>query len=381
MSHQKHAKLNQPSIGEFHRNEWAILGTTCGKIKKLAYGIIDALAENWKVAYVDADHKHGDEDGPLPNSLQYGAAQEYTDKITHHQLNWQGKFEKHQYRARFNGQDMVLINGNHFQGQKQIVVIDPVKENSLKKRLGQIRQIDMILFADKAQPIYPFLTEKFPDIEQVPSFELSDINTVAQQIAGLMEAAKLPVYGLVLAGGKSQRMGQDKGEIDYHGKPQREYMADVLAKACDEVFLSARSDQEIESAYSVLPDSFLGLGPLGGLLSAFRENPNAAWLVAACDLPLLDLDAINELIEARNISKVATAFNSPVNEFPEPLIAIWEPKAYQIALEFLAQGYSCPRKVLINSEVELIDASSVATLMNVNNPDEYEKVMRVLQQK
>jgi molybdopterin-guanine dinucleotide biosynthesis protein A len=196
-----------------------------------------------------------------------------------------------------------------------------------------------------------------------------------------LEATSPPLYGLVLAGGKSTRMGQDKGEMEYHGKPHREYMGDLLGGVCEEVFLSVRPDQHLDSTYSLLPDSFLGLGPLGGLLSAFREKPDAAWLVVACDLPLLDRAAIDALISARNISSTATAFNSPVNEFPEPLIAIWEPRAYRTALEFLAQGYSCPRKVLINSEVTLIDAQRPETLMNVNRPEESEKVKSILQQK
>jgi molybdopterin-guanine dinucleotide biosynthesis protein A len=186
------------------------------------------------------------------------------------------------------------------------------------------------------------------------------------------------LYGLVLAGGKSQRMGQDKGKMDYHGKPQREHMADQLAKSCAEVFISGRADQEMDTNYSYLPDTFTGLGPFGGLLSAFRAHPDAAWLVVACDLPLLDQKTLQQLVDARNSSKIATAFNSPVNTFPEPLIAIWEPRAYWALLQFLAQGYSCPRKVLINSAVELIDAQSPEALMNVNRPEEYEQVLKVL---
>lgn len=384
MSHQKHVALSRPALGNFHKNEWAILGTTCGNIKSLANAVIAQLSPDWKIAYVDADHKSADEaaaQSTKSDALDYGAQRVYTDKITHHQFNWKGGFDKHQYRAQFAVQDLVLINGNHFQAQRQIVVIDPVKEKSLKKRLDQIKQIDLLLFADPDTPVFPFMKERFPEIDQVPTAALSDVSAVADILSVALEAVRPPLYGLVLAGGKSTRMGQDKGEMEYHGKPQREYMADLLGELCEEVYLSVRSDQNLESTYSLLPDSFLGLGPLGGLLSAFREKPDVAWLVVACDLPLLDREAIGALIGARNTSTMATAFNSPVNEFPEPLIAIWEPRAYRVALEFLAQGYSCPRKVLINSEVSLIDARRPETLMNVNRPDESEKVRSLLQQK
>lgn len=384
MSHQKHAKISRPALGHFHRNEWAILGTTCGKIKELANGLIADLAKDWKIAYVDADHKSADEaaaKNTKSDALDYGAQRVYTDKISHHQFNWKGVFDKHQYRAHFADQDAVLINGNHFQAARQIVVIDPIKEQSLKKRLDQIKQIDLLLFADSDTPIFPFLKDRFPEVDQVPSAHLSDIEAVTDKINNALKAALPSLYGLVLAGGKSQRMGQDKGAMEYHGKPQREYMADLLSDICEQVYLSVRPDQEVDSTYQRLSDTFLGLGPLGGLLSAFREKPDVAWLVVACDLPLLDKLAIKELVAARNPSSLATAFNSPVNEFPEPLIAIWEPRAYRVGLEFLAQGYSCPRKVLINSEVSLIDAQRPETLMNVNQPEESEKVMERLQQK
>jgi molybdopterin-guanine dinucleotide biosynthesis protein A len=127
-----------------------------------------------------------------------------------------------------------------------------------------------------------------------------------------------------------------------------------------------------------LPDSFLGLGPYGGILSAFREDPNAAWLVIACDLPLLSEKSLRQLLAARNPSAMATAFQSPDNEFPEPLIAIWEPRAYPVLLDFLSRGYSCPRKVLINSDAHLVQATDAAELTNVNVPEEYEAIKAAL---
>jgi molybdenum cofactor guanylyltransferase len=52
------------------------------------------------------------------------------------------------------------------------------------------------------------------------------------------------------------------------------------------------------------------------------------------------------------------------------LITIWEPRAYPVLLSFLAQGISCPRKVLINSDIELLDVPNIDALMNVNTPEE-----------
>ncbi|MBP9874846.1 MAG: molybdopterin-guanine dinucleotide biosynthesis protein MobA, partial [Haliscomenobacter sp.] len=80
-------------------------------------------------------------------------------------------------------------------------------------------------------------------------------------------------------------------------------------------------------------------------------------------------------------SLMATAFNSPVNNLPEPLIAIWEPRSYPILLQFLAQGYDCPRKALINSPIHLLEAPDPQALENVNTPEEKKSALEKLKNK
>src|SRR5690606_10347080 len=70
----------------------------------------------------------------------------------------------------------------------------------------------------------------------------------------------------------------------------------------------------------MLIDTFQGLGPMGGILSAFRKDPNGAWLTVACDLPLLTSSTLQYLIKHRNPSKLATAFFDSDAKFPEPLV-------------------------------------------------------------
>ena len=60
--HQKHAHLTKPEVGQFNRNEWAIVGTACDKIKELAFEVTKRLTPALKVAYVDADHKSADQE-------------------------------------------------------------------------------------------------------------------------------------------------------------------------------------------------------------------------------------------------------------------------------------------------------------------------------
>jgi len=185
--------------------------------------------------------------------------------------------------------------------------------------------------------------------------------------------AQTPVYGLVLTGGKSERMGSDKGAIEYHGQTQAARCIELLRPHCDEVFVSLRAEQAGDAAYRAYPqihDRFLGFGPMGGILSAQKAHPQAAWLVLACDLPFVDAETLESLVSRRNPFKLATAYVSAHDGFPEPLCAVYEPKSIFRLTQFLALGYHCPRKVLINSDTWLLELPEARALDNANTPDE-----------
>ncbi|MBO9617692.1 MAG: NTP transferase domain-containing protein [Niabella sp.] len=175
-------------------------------------------------------------------------------------------------------------------------------------------------------------------------------------------------------------MGTDKDLIKWHNKEQRYYTADLLGNCCEDVFISCRQDQEneIDPAYKALPDTFLNMGPLGGILSAFRLHRDEAWLVVACDLPLVNETTIRYLMGNRNANKIATAYKSPVDGLPEPLITIWEPAGYPVLLNFLSKGITCPRKVLIQSSIQLLEPLQPEALMNVNTPEEAVKAKALI---
>ena len=379
--HKKHADLKRPAIGNYGRNEWAILGAPCVYIKGLADKVISNLSPTYKCAYADTSHQ--DEIIQAPGRLANGAYLEYTDQINYHQFNINSLNQPFGLRQRFVDADLVLINGNHQQAKSQVVIIYQNKRASLQKRLEQLTNVELILLAENAEGVFDFIQEAIPNWQEIPSYQLDDTEKITAFFKNKLESAKPILNGLILAGGKSERMGFDKGTVNWFGKEQRYFLADLLKPLSKEVFISCRDDQRtgIAKEYPVLADTFTGLGPFGAILSAFREQPDSAWLVIACDLPLLDVETIEYLVANRDPSKTATAYQSPDSGFPEPLIAIWEPKSYPQLLSFLSMGYSCPRKVLINSDVKLLQAKNPEALSNVNTPEDLEKVKRTLHQK
>jgi molybdopterin-guanine dinucleotide biosynthesis protein A len=176
-------------------------------------------------------------------------------------------------------------------------------------------------------------------------------------------------------------MGTDKGLIDYHGKPQREYLYQMLDQICERTFISIRGDQiqEIPSNMAVIIDEDKVKGPYNGLLSAHHRFPEAAWLVLACDLPLIDGVALKALLSERRPELMATAYALKDNPLPEPLCAIWEPKALERSLSYLEGGQgSCPRKFLINHPVHLVFPKKEEVLLNANSKSEYLEALEKL---
>ncbi|WP_276388968.1 molybdenum cofactor guanylyltransferase [Eudoraea chungangensis] len=189
------------------------------------------------------------------------------------------------------------------------------------------------------------------------------------------------IYGLVLSGGKSSRMGTDKGLIPYHGLPQREYLYGLLDEVCDKTFISLREEQkkELPLEMEAIVDLNEFRGPYNGLLSAHKKYPEVAWLVLACDLPLIDVPSLKELISERDTSKKATAFALKENPLPEPLCAIWEPEALEASIQYLEAGNgTCPRKYLINHDTKLVFPKKESVLLNANSKEEYEKALKQL---
>jgi molybdenum cofactor guanylyltransferase len=358
MKHSKHSKLQKPDIGAFGRNEIAFLGTTCEQISDFVNKLISKLDKNLNISYLDADHSSEKEE-LTSTRIQ--------DKISHLLIETTNRSQQLQ-RIALNDRDVILINGNHFEGKNQIVFIDPKKESSLKKRTEQLTNVVTIITLEDKTEIYPWLAQ-IVNVKHIPIINIHELVKASLIISVVIKTP--PLKALILKGGKSQRMGTDKHLLEYHGISQEKYLQNELESLGIETFLSqSMPSQEINS----IVDTFAGLGPYGGILSAFREDPNAAWLVLACDMPLIGKTEIQHLVEHRNTSKLGTACYNPETDFPDPLFTIWEPRAYSVLLQYLSGGYSCPRKVLINENIELLHLPEPKVLRNCNTPEEMAEI-------
>jgi len=189
-----------------------------------------------------------------------------------------------------------------------------------------------------------------------------------------------PLYGLVLAGGESKRMGRDKAALQFHGRSQVDWAFALLSRHCERVFVSVRPGQLAEpnrAAYPAIVDRYDNAGPIAGIAAAQHEHTAVAWLVVACDLPFLGDATIEALIAARGTHPI-TAFRSSHDGLPEPLCAIYEPVTHAGIADAIASGRNCPRKFIIGSGVPLLEQPDPTALDNVNTPDEFARAQERL---
>ncbi|KAL4987448.1 MobA-like NTP transferase domain-containing protein [Aspergillus falconensis] len=209
------------------------------------------------------------------------------------------------------------------------------------------------------------------------------------------------VRPLLLAGGRSTRMGSRKELLCLAEIPVYEHQLIRLHLACpesDTVFLSLPSPaslaQILESPnverltlstlrlrhrtrsvrVRVLYDhpeeheEAQGKGPAGGLLVAHAYDRSATWLVVACDYPFFSVSAARQLCQ--EMADPVTCFENSDGIY-EPLLGIWTPSALSLLEENVMNGILGPKSIVTNSKGKALRPQNENWLFNMNTPAEY----------
>lgn len=370
MKHEKHPKLERARIQTFAWNEVGFFGETCANIRSFC-GELSSKLLQFSCVYIDADHTALDNPGTINRSHSTFKA-EIIDQQGQFSLFSADRPDGFALTGLADRFDLALVNANHFTPSATVLLWNNNRIASILKRKEQLALcVAVVGIARNDMP-----AEVLEILPKDVVFLENSTTILDQFLSGNFSLP--PIHALVLAGGKSSRMGRDKAMMAFHEEPQYQHLLKLLNNHTTECHLSVSSLDHYPEIVLRLPDRFVGLGPFGALLTAFAHNPNVAWLVVACDLPLVDADFIEELLAKRDPSKIATAFLNPETGFPDPLCTLWEPKSYSRMLSFLARGYSCPRKVLINSDIALIETATPEKLKNINTPEEFEALKALI---
>lgn len=182
---------------------------------------------------------------------------------------------------------------------------------------------------------------------------------------------------VILAGGRSSRMGADKATLPFGESTLLETVASRCAELCDEVIVVAREDQRLPGPWRIVHDS--GNGPLDGIAAGLRAASHPYALVTACDTPLLQPAVVELLFERANGHAAAVceadgrivatlgAYAATLGPVIEALLASGERRARAVAN---LHG------VVVVPEADLRAADSeLLSLRGCNTPEEYQALL------
>ena len=234
--HTKHGSITKPTFGEWGRSEFAIYGTTCDQIAEIVKIIRDLFPEK-SIAYLDAHHDDENKNQNLFDGTQCTIHGSHGNLISPKLEN------KYSVKSALSDNNLVIVNGNHFQATSQIIICNSAKENSLRKRTDELTNVKLILIQENdakvPEYVHDILGEK---IEGIPVIHLGDLKSIQDFI----EKQFLPIpilNALILVGGKSSRMGKDKSRISYHGVEQIQHVKNMTESLGLQTFISCRADQ------------------------------------------------------------------------------------------------------------------------------------------
>jgi len=149
------------------------------------------------------------------------------------------------------------------------------------------------------------------------------------------------ITGIILAGGKSSRMGTEKGLQELCAKPLISYAIQALSGLCATIIISSSSDAYKSFGHKLVPDEFPGIGPMGGIYSALRQSKTEKNLVLSCDLPFVTKELLSFILESSADFDVAVPFEG--NQHYEPLCAVYNLSVLNKMSAFIHKGnYKLP---------------------------------------
>lgn len=186
------------------------------------------------------------------------------------------------------------------------------------------------------------------------------------------------ISAVVLTGGMSSRMGNDKALMDVDGIPALARILETLRAVTDDVAIVGSRPEYHQFGAPVMADIAPGLGPLGGIVTALKHMQHEAVFVAGCDMPLLSADVVGGMAQVpRAYQALVPTLNSPGGLRYEPLHAIYSTGALSIAEQQVDRGNLKMQDFLTCLDVRPLDEDwlrrfdpHLDSLVNVNRPEE-----------
>ncbi len=188
------------------------------------------------------------------------------------------------------------------------------------------------------------------------------------------------ISAIILAGGKSRRMGQDKKllQITDSGEMLWERTVSLVEPLANEILIIARPDEIRYTKHTVIQDIIPGLGPLGGIYTGLKNISTPLALVLPIDMPLLDRQTLKKLLNSATASdKIIIAKHG---QYIEPLVGLY-PGAALPHIESMIRRKTYKLRLLFDLyPTRFVDFPDHTPFLNINTPGDLEKLQKILQQ-
>ena len=166
------------------------------------------------------------------------------------------------------------------------------------------------------------------------------------------------ISGILLAGGKSKRMGENKAFLRFRGKELYTWSLEVLQALCDDIVISAPENIfPIDFPYPTVPDEIPGKGPLSGLHSCLRYVRHDRAVVLSCDIPFITVAYIQALLSEMHDAPAIAGLNK--NGGIEPLAGIYSSHLWLLAEDLIHSGQYKMSDFLSRTEASLVDVQAL----------------------
>ncbi len=184
--------------------------------------------------------------------------------------------------------------------------------------------------------------------------------------------AGLEVSAVVLAGGKSLRMGQDKALLPFQGRPLIQHICKQLQSAFSETIVAGNDPEKY--AFLGLPtvsDEFTGQGPMAGIASGLAAARHGLAFFVACDVPWIDFKLVAHLLHAVEGHDGAVPV-TPEGHY-EPLFAIYRKSMLPHFRGTLKAGQRRILDAYRSANVTTVPMQARTPLENINTAEDYRR--------
>lgn len=184
---------------------------------------------------------------------------------------------------------------------------------------------------------------------------------------------KITAY--ILAGGKSQRMGKEKGLLPLNNKPFISHICNALEPivGTNIIIVSSNSDYDF-LGHTRIEDIIADKGPVGGIYTALKNSKTKFNFILSVDTPLISSDLLQWIADKHEDLYMMTQVQ--VGDKASPLIAIYDRSCKTVFGEHMAAKQLKLREVIedMSHQTLVVPAKWHKQVQNINTPEEYEKL-------